>query len=164
VATRIVAIDGLGGAGKTSLAAFLSGRLGASVVHTDEFASWENTLDWWPALVERVLEPLAQGRPALYTPTSWDGAPRDVVVVEPGGLVLLEGVSSSRDAFRPYLAYSIWIETPRDVRLRRGLERDGEQARDLWKRWMADEDAYVDHERPRERSSLVLPGDQGLWP
>jgi uridine kinase len=164
VATRIVAIDGLGGAGKSSLAAYLARQLGASIVHTDDFASWENALDWGPALVALLLDPLAHGRPARYTPTSWEGAPADELVVEPGGLVLLEGVSSSRKAFRPYLAYSIWIETPRGVRLRRGLERDGEQARGAWERWMADEDAYVDRERPLERASLVLPGDQDLWP
>ena len=162
VATRIVAIDGLGGAGKSSLATALAPHLGASVVRTDDFASWDNVLDWWPALIEHVLAPLARGRPARYTPTSWDGAVTEEVVVQASGLVLLEGVSASREAFRPYLAYSIWVETPRDLRLRRGLERDGEAARADWERWMAEEDAYVERERPAARADLVLPGNEAF--
>ncbi|HXR12510.1 MAG TPA: hypothetical protein VN770_09460, partial [Gaiellaceae bacterium] len=47
VGTRIVAVDGAGGAGKSSLAERLASRLGASIVHTDDFASWDNPVDWW---------------------------------------------------------------------------------------------------------------------
>jgi predicted kinase len=50
VRTRIVAVDGHGGAGKSSLAQLLSAELGAPVVHTDDFASWDNPLDWWPVV------------------------------------------------------------------------------------------------------------------
>jgi hypothetical protein len=85
------------------------------------------------------------------------------VVVEPGGLVVLEGVTASRQAFHPFLAYAILIETQRALRLRRGLERDGEDARDDWERWMVEEDEYVERERPAEHADLVLPGDTGLW-
>ncbi len=161
--TRIVAIDGPGGAGKSSLALALAEPLGAQVVQTDDFASWENPLDWWPELIERVFEPLREGKLASYRPTSWGGGERAPVVVEPGGIVLVEGVSASRRAFRPYLAFSIWVETDREVRLARGLERDGLDARGLWERWMAGEDQYVASERPAEHVDVVLPGDRGLW-
>ncbi len=164
VATRVVAADGLGGSGKSSLAVLLSDVLGASVVQTDDFASWSNPADWWPDLIERVLEPLASGEPARYTPTNWSNGPdRREIVVEPGDLVLVEGVTASREAFRRYLAYSIWVETRREVRLRRGLERDGEGALPEWERWVAAEDAYVERERPAEHVDLVLPGDADLW-
>ncbi|MGH2971168.1 MAG: uridine kinase family protein, partial [Gaiellaceae bacterium] len=161
--TRIVAVDGPGGAGKSSLAAFLARELGAAVVHTDDFASWDNPIDWWPQLIETVLSPLAAGRPARYTPTIWGGPHKEDVVVDPGGFVILEGVTASRRAFRPYLAYAIWIETPRALRLRRGLERDGEEARGDWEGWMAGEDAYVNRERPAEHADVVLPGDADQW-
>jgi uridine kinase len=161
--TRIVAIDGPGGAGKTSLAVYLARELDAQVVHTDDFASWENPVDWWPELIEKVLVPLARGQPACYTPSSWGGPEREPVVVEPVDFVLLEGVTASREAFRPYLAYSIWVEAPRDVRLRRGLDRDGEAAREDWERWMAGEDAYIAREQPAEHADVVLRGDQDIW-
>jgi hypothetical protein len=98
--TRIVAIDGPGGAGKSSLAAYIARELDAPIIHTDDFASWENPVNWWPELIEKVLKPLAAGRPACYMPTSWGGPERKQVVVEPAEFVLLEGVTASRDAFR----------------------------------------------------------------
>ena len=161
-ATRIVAVDGLGGAGKTSLAERLAAELGAPVVHTDDFASWDDPIDWWPALLEQVLQPLAAGRAVRFTPSSWGGPPRAEVVVEPAPFVVLEGVTASREAFRPYLAYSIWVETPRDLRLARGLERGGADTVERWQEWMAAEDAYVARERPAEHADRVVPGDR-LW-
>jgi uridine kinase len=162
--TRIVAVDGPGGAGKSSLSEWLAGELDAPIVHTDDFASWDNPTSWWPLLIEKVLEPLAAGSPGRFVPTTWGGPERAEATVEPGAFVILEGVTASREAFRPYLAYSIWIETPRDVRLRRGLERDGEHMRRQWEDWMAGEERYVQREHPAERADLVLPGDRDLWP
>ena len=161
--TRIVAVDGHGGAGKTSLAAYLARELAAPIVHTDDFASWDNPVDWWPEVIERVLVPLAAGRTARYTPTSWGGPEKEQLVVEPADFVVLEGVTASRAAFRPYLAYSIWIDTPAELRLRRGLTRDGDDARADWERWMAEEDAYVAREQPTEHVDVVLRGDEDVW-
>lgn len=162
VATRIIAVDGLGGAGKTTLAERLAAELGAPVVHTDDFAGWDDPVDWSPALVEQVLEPLAAGRPARFTPTSWGGPPRAEIVVEPAPFVVLEGVTASREAFRPYLAFSVWVEAPRGLRLERGLARGGQDTLERWEQWMAAEDAYVARERPAEHADRVVPGDR-LW-
>jgi uridine kinase len=164
VETRIVAIDGPGGAGKSSLANCLAQELDAPIIHTDDFASWENPVDWWPGLITRALKPLAEGKPACYQPTSWGGEQTAPLLIEPTPFVILEGVTASRQSFRPYLAYSIWIETPREVRLKRGLERDGEQARAQWEQWMEEEDRYIERERPAEHADHVLRGNQNLWP
>lgn len=163
VATRLIAIDGPGGAGKTTLAARLAEELQAAVIHTDEFASWDNPINWWPEMLERALKPLAAGEVARYQPTAWGGEERAPVVIKPGGTVVLEGVTASRRAFRPYLAYSIWIETDRVVRLQRGIDRDGEEARAQWEGWMAEEDHYIESERPAEHVDVVLRGDRDLW-
>jgi aminoglycoside phosphotransferase (APT) family kinase protein/uridine kinase len=161
--TRIVAVDGAGGAGKTSLSEWLASELGAAIVHTDDFASWENPTNWWPELIDKVLKPIASGSPARFVPTRWGGPRRPEVTVEPRDFLILEGVTASREAFRPYLTYSIWIETPRDLRLQRGIKRDGEDLRGQWEEWMAGEDGYVEQERPAEHADLVLPGDEDLW-
>jgi uridine kinase len=159
ISTKIVAVDGPGGAGKTSFAERLARELDAAVVHTDDFASWDNPLDWWPRLVEELLEPLARGESARYRRSRWsDDEPERWHEVEPAEYLVLEGVSASRDAFQPFLTYSIWVEAPRAVRLSRGLERDGEEARAQWEQWMAEEDEYVRRERPRERADVVVSG------
>ena len=164
MATSVAAIDGYGGAGKSTLAGLLSDELVAQgfrvdLVHTDDFASADNPLGWWPRLIEQVLQPLREGAQARYQRYDWTlGRLAEWRSIEPGGLVLLEGVSASRDAFLPYLSLAVWIETPADERLRRGLERDGEQAREQWRQWMAAELAWGDAERPWRRADIVLSG------
>jgi uridine kinase len=167
MSTSVVALDGYGGAGKSTLADYLGEFLRAEgrrvdLVHTDDFASADNPLNWWPRLIEQVLQPLRDGVASRYQRYDWDlGRLAEWHTVQPGGLILLEGVSASRNAFRPYLSLSVWIETPADERLRRGLERDGEQARAQWDQWMADEVAWGSAERPWERADLVITGVQG---
>jgi uridine kinase len=162
--TKIVAVDGPGAAGKTTFAARLARELGGvQVVSTDDFASWDEPLELWPRLLEGALEPLSRNEIGRYRRTDWDRTGVEAWgEVRPAEFVILEGVSASRQAFRPYLAYSIWVETARDLRLRRGLERDGGNARAQWERWMAEEDDYVELERPQERADLVVRGDQEL--
>jgi uridine kinase len=158
--TRIVAIDGPGGAGKSTLAARLSAALGGvPIVHTDDFASWEEPSNWWPRLRVQVLEPLARNQAARYQRYDWDARQlADWHAVAPGNYVILEGVTASRAAFQPFLSFSVWVDTPREERLRRGLERDGAETLDLWLGWMAAEDAYITDEHPIERADMVISG------
>ncbi|HVJ98453.1 MAG TPA: hypothetical protein VNC41_16615, partial [Acidimicrobiia bacterium] len=112
-----------------------------------------------PRVIEELLSPLAGGRAATYRRSEWGGGESIVVTVDPTPILILEGVSSSRRAFDDFLAFRIWIETDRNERLRRGLERDGEHMRDQWHAWMADEDAYIARENPRLRADVVIRGD-----
>ncbi len=55
--TKVIGIDGHRGSGKTTLTDHLGGRLGAGIVHTDDFASWENAKDWWPLVIQLSSNP-----------------------------------------------------------------------------------------------------------
>jgi uridine kinase len=163
--TRVLAVDGSGGAGKSSFAARLAPVLdGCQIVHTDDFASWDNPVNWWPDLIQKVLDPLSRGEAARFEPSPWEpGAQREHIDVVPAAFLILEGVTASRDVFRPYLTYTIWIEASLDLRLRRGLERDGQEARAQWESWIAEEEAYRRRERPDLRANLVVSGERDLW-
>lgn len=165
VATRIVAIDGHGGAGKSTLAEHVALALdGAAIIHTDDFASWENPVDWWPRLIEVVLKPLARSEAVRFKRSQWQpGQDRGWAEIRPASDVVLEGVSASREAFHPWLTYSIWVEAPPELRLARGLARDGEPSRTQWEEWMQAEEEYKRRERADERADLVLRGDLDLW-
>ncbi len=97
MATRIVAIDGPGGAGKSTFAERLSVTLGGpEIIHTDDFASWEDPIDWWPELVEKVLEPVSRNEMVRFQRSQWQ-AGNDPVWVEfrPHDFLILEGVTAA---------------------------------------------------------------------
>ena len=156
---RLVAVDGPGGAGKSTFAGRLAAVAGAPVVPTDDFASWDDPLGWWPRMLEQVIEPLVRGEPARYQRFDWStGRLAEWITVEPAPIVVIEGVSSGRSEWAEHLAYVVWVETPATTRLARGLERDGDDALDDWRAWMAAEDAHFERDRTRERADLVIDG------
>lgn len=130
---------------------------GCQVVHTDDIRELENPAAWWPALIETVL-PITRGERAGFLPSRWgpNRVPEPVEIVL-ADLFILEGVTASRDVFRPYLTYTIWIDVPPSVRLARGLQRNGGSSRAQWIEWMAGEERYRARERPDERAD---PGSQ----
>lgn len=161
---RVVAVDGPGGAGKSTFALRLAVALGGvQVVHTDDFAAWETPHDWWPRLEEQVLRPLGHGEAGRYQRYDWGRRePAEWHDVPVAGVVILEGVSSARRAVAGRLSYAVWVETPQEVRLRRGLDRDGEEALPLWRTWMAEEDRHFAHDETRLRADVVIDGTSVL--
>lgn len=158
---KLVAVDGHGGAGKSTLALELSELLGAEIIHSDDFASPENPVDWWPRLIEEGLEPIARGAPSIsYVRSSWgpDHVPEPVTNQPVTPVMILEGVAVSRREFRPYLAYAIWVDAPKEVCIARGVDRDGEAMRDQWERWWRDEEAYIRDHRPVDFADVVISG------
>ncbi len=166
--TRFIAVDGRGGYGKSTLAKYLSEKLSAEIVQTDDFASWENPFGWWPLLIEQVFQPISSGACTLQYPrASWsnDHHPMPVTAQAVTEIMILEGVSSSRKEFRQYVCLSIFIDAPKDICLRRGVERDllkgkrteAELIR-LWERWSADEDGYLQRDDPKQHADVVIDG------
>ena len=84
----------------------------------------------------------------------------------PGGTPSSQHRSSSSREFRrvaewaAHLSLVIWIETPREERLRRGVKRDGIAALDDWETWMAEDDVHYEHDPTRERADVVVDGTQ----
>jgi uridine kinase len=161
---RLVAVDGPGGAGKSLFAARLARALdGAPVIHTDDFASWDNPHNWWDRFEDTVLKPLERGEVVRYQAFDWAarrmGAWREVPTRD---IVIIEGVSSSRTNVVDRLTLAIWLDTPPDERLARGIARDGESMRGQWQTWMAEENAFFAGDQTRIRAHLVADGSPSI--
>lgn len=156
----LVGIGGHGGAGKSTLAARLVDRLpGAQVVPTDAF--WNGRQFDLPRLRAGVVDELLAGRSADYPPWNWagDAAGTATTTVTAEGVVIIEGVCALHEMFRYDLAVRVWVDAPADVRLARGVARDGERSRGTWLNvWMPNEDAYVARDRPVECAHLIVDG------
>jgi len=54
----------------------------------------------------------------------------------------------------------VWVEAPAELRLARGVARDGEDARRTWVDvWMPSEDRYVERDDPVGCADLVISGE-----
>ena len=56
-------------------------------------------------------------------------------VVPAAPALVVEGCGSSPPVLDPLTVLRVWVEAPADLRLRRGLDRDGEALRNEWLRW-----------------------------
>lgn len=161
---RVVAIDGPSGAGKTTfadvVAAAITDRSGSlpQIVHMDDlFPGWDGLAAAVPLLVEQVLTPLAEGRDGAFR--RWDWLAEDwaeTIPVPAAEWVVVEGVGCGSRACRPTLAALAWVEADPDVRMARGIERDGEAYRPHWERWARQEQALFAAEDTRSHADVIL--------
>jgi uridine kinase len=174
-----VCIDGRGGSGKSTLAGYLGARLpGFSLVHGDDyFEPHDHPVTWGDFNEDRldaeVLAPIRAGARS-FTVRPYDFSLSQVVH---GTLVTVErGVILERwFGFGLPVAWdlTIWVETPPEVCLERGLARDGgalgDRARAAWEQfWQPREEQYITATSPRERADIVVDGtapfeDQFEW-
>jgi chloramphenicol 3-O-phosphotransferase len=162
--TRLVAIDGCGGAGKSTLARALAAVCGGvPVVRVDDFLSWHDLDRWWERLEREALWPVLAGRGARYRVRDWAQDPlgeslNGWIQISPAELVIVEGISCSRRAITHALTMALWVHAPRSERLRRGVARDGEERRSLWTEWMRAEDAFFAEDGASRRADHLVSG------
>jgi uridine kinase len=159
----VVAIDGRSGSGKTSLAARLAAELGAPVVTLEDlYGGWDGLERGIDRLVSEVLEPLAAGLAARVPKYDWlAGTWAAPWVLEPPGVLIVEGVGAGARRAAAYASLLIWVEAAESVRKQRALDRDGQAFAPHWDRWAAQEDAVLDRERTAERADIVVDGTTG---
>jgi uridine kinase len=173
----VVALDGRSGTGKSSLAAALALETEAGLVHGDDFyspvlaqsspeerakltdAEVADSVFDWRRLRTVVLEPLVDRRPAIFRPYDWernDGSLGAVQQVEPGGLVVLEGVYSARPELADLVDLAVQVEADPAVRWARLAGRPDDPA---WTQfWDRGEDYYFRVVRPAEGFDLRVSG------
>lgn len=170
----LIGIDGCEGSRKSTFANKLKDECSnVTVVHMDDFYLPSSQLikthpekklisaDFdWRRVLDQVLKPISQNKKGHYQRYDWETD--DLAVwhtVSVGGIVIIEGVYSIRKELSNKYNLTIWVDCPRETRLSRGLERDGEEARDMRENnWMISEDIYVEEHKPLERANLIVNG------
>jgi uridine kinase len=156
-----IGVDGFGGSGKTTFAARIAAAVPRAVlVHVDDFARpW--VAEWeFDRFRTELVAPLRANTTARYQRFDW---PSETLAewheIEPGAVMVIEGVSSTRPETGVPWALTVWVDTPREVRLERALERDGPDQLPRWlDDWMPSEDAWAERAQPLDWIDLVIPG------
>ncbi len=169
----LVGIDGGAGSGKTTFSHWLAEKLKEtiipiSVIHTDNFyfpsAERENSqfplatvsdIDW-TRLRDQVLVPLRSGAPARFQLYDWPAdCLKDWMTIDVGGIVIIEGVSVTRNELSDYYDLRVWFSCPRDIRISRLLRRGDTSAAEI-EHWMPSEDDYIAFRSPEGTAHLIV--------
>lgn len=168
----LIAIDGLGGSGKSTFSECireLNSRI--EVIRMDDFYLPSNlrpqmNLEEVPdggnfdidRLIDQVLEPYNNNEPIQYQKYDWiEDKLGQLVEINKGKLLVIEGVYSLHKSLRSYFGIKIWVECNRDLRLHRGLVRDGEGAYENWVgEWMPLEEKYVKNQNPNKVAQYTI--------
>lgn len=164
----LIAIDGRGGAGKSTLTEYIDKLLpDFAILNGDEYFEHDDTTIAFGSFNnkrfhEEVVKPLQQGATSfVYHPYDWHKKPhfQDKRLVIKKGLIVERSFSFNFD-----LDYDlkIWVETPAKLALQRGQDRDEmplEQGYRSWKEvWQPQENAHFEKVKPLETADIVIDG------
>lgn len=166
---RIVAVDGRGASGKSTLAGVLLEAVPRSaVVHTDDLAWHEPLFAWGHLLADDVLRPVRDGHALDYRPPQWEARGREGSIVVPAGteLLVIEGTGASHREHSELIDATVWVQSDFALAEERGIARDVAQgvngdwaeASAFWHDWMAAELEFFTEQRPWERACVVVNG------
>jgi len=160
-----VGIDGLGGSGKTTFGEVLKSRISdCTVIQLDDFYSPISKSADILRLKEQVLLPFSKRKEAGFQIYDWrTGTLSDWKILQPKGVILLEGVYALHKDIRNYYDIKIWIEYPAEWGFQRGVLRDiqgdGVDNSDKWKSdWMPAEARYKRDQMPERSADFIVDG------
>ena len=163
-AGRLICVDGRAGAGKSTLGdavvAAAAGLGTTRLVHTDDLlAGWSGLAALGRTLAEGLVAPLAAGRPGTYRRYDWlQEKFAETLTVDPVDTLVVEGVGSWSPTYADAVTTLVWVDAPRDLRLQRGLERDGEGMRERWLTWLDDEEEHFLRAGTHEHADVLVDG------
>lgn len=163
----LIAIEGFGGSGKTTLAYKLADILeDAFIINIDDFIvkekltepSWDKGAFDRARLEEEVLAPITAGRSASFRKLIWaTNELSDQITIPDTKYLIIEGISSYHPKIAHYYTYKIWVDTPMEVAKERGRARDGSNENAAnWDLWAANDLAYLNRYHPEEQADFIF--------
>jgi len=161
----IITIDGVAGAGKTTLAQHMSDeykdRFSVTVIHMDDlYEGWSDPLG---AALTTKLQAIVQAhlsqQPFTTTQFDWQHLlPGPSFTIDPSELLILEGVGSGQSAIREFVETKIWIDLEPIVGLRRVLARDGYEIEAQMVEFLEEQRNHFMEEGTRDAADFHLNG------
>jgi uridine kinase len=161
--TRLIAIDGPAGAGKTTLANALSLALethrSVNLIHLDEiYAGWELALTQLLTIsLSKILKSVSAGDSAIIPIYDWStqqfASTREI---SPCEVLIFEGVGSAQRVVRELASMTIWLDIDPCTGLERVLQRDGTSITDQMHLWQIREEAHFIADATRENVDFIL--------
>ena len=123
---------------------------------------------WWSASNwrNRIAVPLSLAPPANVCdilnsskPVFMYGAEAMAqATVQWAPIVIVEGIGCTRRESVGALSYAVWVDAPDQVRIARGMAREGESHAELWERAMLEEQEFFAADGTRDRADLIVSG------
>lgn len=182
----VVGIDGLGGAGKSTLVDSLKSELqnesyNSYILHIDDFIHPKSiryndskeewycyyNLQWrYDYLIKEILDPIKRGekidKEIEFYDKENDTYVKKHIYIPLNSILLLEGVFLQRKEIKDYLDFVIYLDVPQEIRLDRVLKRDiyigsADDIKDKYnRRYFPAEDRYILEYSPALNADLVL--------
>ena len=163
--SRIIAIDGPAGSGKTTLAARITSQWEEGVVCTvhmdDLYEGWDLALSerLTRTLVYSIATPVSTGKNFSYRKYDWFKKGFAELIESPlPSLLILEGVGSGQKDVRKFLDQLIWIDIDHETGLQRVLRRDGDYLETEMRVWQKREREHFEHDNTRDCATFRIDG------
>lgn len=163
----LIAIEGFGGSGKTTLAEKLKNSLqDVYIINIDDFIikakltepSWDKGAFDHERLEQQVLIPATTGNAIAYQKLIWaTDTLSELITVPKVAYLIVEGISSYHPNIAKYYDYKIWVGTPIELAKQRGHARDGSNENaQHWDLWAANDLAYQQKHHPEQQADFII--------
>jgi len=163
----LIAVEGFGGASKSTVAQQLKKALGNTyVIGIDDFIVKERLLETSAdevlfdrkRLEQQILMQVHNGQPTTYQRLEWvDNKLSEPIEVPTTDYLIIEGISTTHPDIEEYFDYKVWVNTPIEVAKQRGRLRDAGNENEVhWDLWAKNDLAYQAKYHPELKADFVI--------